>query len=444
MSRLAGPASIAALIRDPAPVEPTSIATSPSYRNLVDGDVGVIRRLQPEPDLYHDEPKFLTYRADVSETAGFSDGGYEYCTAAGGRGIDAAEAELKALFEGLERYSLSIYRRRDQRRGTYWQLSDDGEWAVDPAKLINAVSPEAVRQARTARLYWVLGWSLRLQRAIWVPAQTVYLPYAADEDEPYLRDPVTTGAAAGVTLASAIIRAVLELVERDALMLRHYAEIVPNRIGSGDVHSESAKALFETASCYRLRLDAFQMSLDMPINVVAVRLRDDTGLGPATVLGAKAHENRDEAFIGAFLEAATFRRQLRDRLPALQIRGREILGGGRPIEAVEDRAALWSLPEYADRLSYLDRAVDVSAVAPLGPSDASLSRLLSAVAEAAGDLVVVDVTTPDIAQEGVVVVRVVAVSLQWMHLAEDGAVWSARLASHTVGRERNPVPHPYV
>jgi ribosomal protein S12 methylthiotransferase accessory factor len=421
--------------------EPSTLRGFPAYSGLVDSRVGIIRSLQLEPDLYNDEPKLPTYRADVSPTAGFSDGGYEYHAAAGGRGVDGAEAKLKAVFEALERYCLSIYRRVDQRRDTYAGLSRNGEYAVNPANLTGQSRDDRVRLAELA---WVRGRSLGQGRDVWVPAQAIYLPYAFDAGEVILRDPVTTGAAAGFSSAAAIARGVLEVVERDALMIRHYGRIPPRRIDLAALSRPEAKALVDSALRYGLGLDAFQMSLDLPVHVVAVRIRDPSGLGPSTVLGAKAHMNLDEAFVGAFLEAVTFRRQLRDRAEAMRRRGEEIAAGKRAIQGLEDRAALWGLPSYGDRLAYLDHAALLPLEAPFDHPDLSLSVLLHAVSTAAGDLVVVDVTTPDVARLGVVVVRVVTPLLQWMHLAEDGAAWSARLARASDKRPFNHDPHPYV
>ncbi|MEV4319122.1 YcaO-like family protein [Actinocrispum sp. NPDC049592] len=110
-------------------------------------------------------------------------------------------------------------------------------------------------------------------------------------------------------------------------------------------------------------------------------------------------------------------------------------GGSHP-----ERAFLWIRPEMRDRLGYLDEARDGVGL-PAGAAE----DLVRAVHAVCGDILVRDVTTPDIRELGAVVVKVIVPGLQPMHLSEVDRRWTDRLLTFSDPAEGlNPLPHPFL
>jgi ribosomal protein S12 methylthiotransferase accessory factor len=80
-----------------------------------------------------------------------------------------------------------------------------------------------------------------------------------------------------------------------------------------------------------------------------------------------------------------------------------------------------------------------------------VAAMVRHIAQQGGDILVCDVTTPDIREMGAVVVKVLVPGLQPMHLSEPDRRWTIRLL--TFGRSEgelvdeqdlNPLPHPFL
>lgn len=427
-----------------AELEPSLMSQLSLLRSrLVDPLVGVLHGLAFEDDYYADEPKVPTYRAIVSPTSGFSDGGHSETAVAGGRGRLPDEAEYKALFEGIERYCLSIYRRRDTLYASYLELTRQGRTCIDPALLLGSSGDKG--GSGQARLHWVRGWSLVAECETWVPAQSVYLPYRRPAGEPRLRQQVTTGAAAGSTLAAAVYRGLLEVIERDALMLDHYLGLPSRQIPAHSLHDPALQLVLRDVERYGLQVEFFDVQVDIGVWVMVANVYATDVRAPALVTGSKASTSVTDGAMGALLEALTFRRQIRDHWARARAVYRDIVDLGRQIDGLEARAFYWAQLETGG--SRLHRRHHRDVVVGEDYADRHPSRWLPEAVWAARDLVYVDTTTPDIAKFGIHVVRVLAPGLQWMHLSEPDMTPSERLLALQRARAdfdwQLAPPHPY-
>lgn len=145
---------------------------------LVDPHVGIIRYLAEEQDYAPDEPGFVLWRSELAPTLSLSDGGYRRVSAVGGRGLTSTEARIGALFEALERYCLSIYRRGELTVVSHRACVVAGADTLDPVELAGA---PARPQLRDRSLSWTTATSVLTGNPVRVPAQLVYLPYAFPE-----------------------------------------------------------------------------------------------------------------------------------------------------------------------------------------------------------------------------------------------------------------------
>lgn len=431
--------------------EPDAHAMLPRFTTAVSADVGIVRLLAEERDYYNDEPATLLHRAEVAPTSRLSSSGYPRRAAEGGRGFDAGTTTVGALFEAFERYSLSVYREESLVHGSHASLAGQGVRALAPSRFLCALNAtdDDRRHADGVERAWVRGTSLASGDAVLVPAQTVFLPYYAPDDEGYLRDPLTTGAAAGLSPAAAARRGLLEAVERDALMLMHYRQLVPDRLDARTVADDRLAELLRDARRHHLDLRLFRIPTDLPVHVVVAQVLDRSGVGPEMTLGSKASLSLTDAMVGALLEAVCFRRGLRERQEYARQYAERHLHSGSDINCLEERTYYWTQPGRSAQLSYLERAGAPADPAAFAERAGSMRRLVEGILDGVGDIVLVDVTTDDIREMGVSVVKAVVPELQPMHLAEPLRVFTRRLLSfgarHGQGTQPpSDAPHPFL
>lgn len=140
-----------------------------------------------------------------------------------GGSLELSEARTRAIAEGLERYSSCAYDERQFRWATAEELGDE---ALDLDTLPRCSERELAHPAcllcapdKHAPLRWVRGFSLQDGRLLWIPAVMVYLhiPYLSPGERIWL--PISTGCAAHTTVEQALVGAICEVLERDAISL---------------------------------------------------------------------------------------------------------------------------------------------------------------------------------------------------------------------------------
>src|SRR4051812_17525627 len=127
-----------------------------------------------------------------------------------GKGLDREQAMASALMEACEGFHAEEI--SPVRTAAYRELAGRAA-VVDPAAL-----PTAGRDFdERAPIDWSLGWDLLQAEACWVPAELVHTDYTRDPDGFFLAG--SNGLASGNHPVEAVIAAICELVERDALAL---------------------------------------------------------------------------------------------------------------------------------------------------------------------------------------------------------------------------------
>ncbi|MFB9903683.1 YcaO-like family protein [Allokutzneria oryzae] len=136
-----------------------------------------------------------------------------------GGGFDVELAKSVAVAEALERYCCSMYDPADLHWATALELGDE---ALDLDTLPRlsetelALPRQGVRPAaKDASRHWVRGVRLRDGKPMWVPAMLAYLFFVPTEEE-NLANPITTGCAVHTDPVLAIVKGLVEVVERDA------------------------------------------------------------------------------------------------------------------------------------------------------------------------------------------------------------------------------------
>lgn len=389
-------------------------------------------------------------RADIAPTVALSSDGYPRRAAEGGRGFSYRDTQVAGVFEGLERYSMSVFHRDLLPYGSHASLTAAGKTALRPADLgCQLTHTTALGDILdTMDMRWVEGLSLVSGRPVLVPAQLVYVPYHVQGPEVYLRDPLTTGGAAGLSWAGAVRRGIMEVVERDALMMMHYRDITPDLLDASTLPGDQLRELLDEAERYRLTVRLFRIPTDVPVHAVVAQVTDDSGVGPEFTLGSKASGSLAESAVGALFEAVCFRRGLRERLAHAREFTEHNLAEPSDIICLEDRTYYWCRRGAALELDYLNRA-PAEAAQDWSTADYDLTDTLDHLTQQMGEIVVVDVTTPDVAELGVSVIKAVIPELQPMHLSEAHRCFTRRIvegtgAGHFDVARADRLPHPYL
>jgi ribosomal protein S12 methylthiotransferase accessory factor len=335
----------------------------------------------------------------------------------GGKGTEIGEAGTTLVGEFFERYCAfhPLGDAFDRTTGSHEAVAET-DTSVVPFDTLDTVDQRRSEQFGFAAfdsdtpVDWVAGTTADgVSR--YVPTELVTL---APQIERTLGDRAphfyasSNGCACGSTAAGATLRALYELVERDALMQTWYRHRTPDQLQFDSETVAVAHERVRTAGVEHTFLDLGGIgSLDV-VGVVA-RATDETH--PAFTISASASLDTATAAADAVVESTQSLWMLR-RIALTE-------GLAADIDLTE-QAELGSCPQYYARpenthhVSFLTDG-PVRSVSPPTPVDRSygeaLATVLSELRDAGVEPVFFDLTTPDIRELGMHVVRAVTPSL---------------------------------
>jgi ribosomal protein S12 methylthiotransferase accessory factor len=140
-----------------------------------------------------------------------------------GIGLDQDDCILAAVGEAVERYCVSAYKDDQFVWATAKELGADALDldTIPRCSTVELSHPKCPLTApdKRVKIRWVKGLSLLDGRSVYVPAIMVYLYLRAANAGERIWVPISTGCAAHVSYEWALIAAILEVVERDALSI---------------------------------------------------------------------------------------------------------------------------------------------------------------------------------------------------------------------------------
>lgn len=425
---------------------------------LVDDRTGIIQGLIDLP-LETNDPRFFHVAAPLADTSRYF--GMECYRHNGGAALTRDRATISAIGEAVERYAGGFYDPAGLLRARPRDLGGDAvnlaDFALFTGEQYASEGFPMRRPSHDAYYYWVKGRSLTRGVEVYVPACFVYVPYRFTTREEFITLPISTGLACGSTVEDAVLRGLYEVVERDAFAITWLNRMPVPRIA---IHNARNALLAEVLERFRevdLSVSVSLATTDLGIPVVITLSLDDTGAGPASVIAARADFDLEQAITRSLEETAQTRlwarKLMRDR-PEF-----EPAPDYSDIVMGEDHVRLYCDKHMRVHLNFLlDAPEEIGvrdlAVPPRESAAARLDRCLDVLASKGFDVIVVDVTTPDIHEVGFHVVRVIVPGLQpldmdhnWRHLG------GRRLYEVPVRmgfeerpkspEEMNPVPHPF-
>lgn len=428
--------------------------------DLVDDQVGVVRCVQEvrrEPGA----PEFFHYSAVAANTAAFT--AQENFRNTGGASTRRDIAIAKAVGEAVERYSSAIF---EVEEFPLHAAEDAPFKCVDPASF--ALYSDAqydtpgfpwVRFDETTTVRWVGGVNPHTGEVVYVPAAFVWMPYhyyRGSGDTPIVQ-PISTGMACHCSPAEAACSGLGEVVERDAVMI-----FWQGKLSCPQVRVETlSDANYDLVHRFEATGDSvvlLNITTDLGIPCVLSVLRSRSPERAAFVFAASSDLDPEIATRKALEELAHTRRYSQQIQTHMARMAPDPTGRYEAVEKQLEHLNFYCgqenahLAEFAlaskERLEF-DEIPSLSTGTPEGDLRVFGERL----AAAGHTPVIVPLTSPDIAELGLHVVRAVVPGLHPLFMGHKlralggRRLWEVpgRMGHPQITRESgdNPAPHPY-
>jgi ribosomal protein S12 methylthiotransferase accessory factor len=408
---------------------------------LVDNWTGIIRLVYENPSG-PDAPAMFGYGSLLCDTTEL--GAPAVDSPNGSTSVSRAKALAGAIGEAVERYSARWVPHHDLLTGSFAEL---GAEALDPRSLV-LYSDEQYRRPGFPYtpihddlvLHWVQGFSLTRRTPVKVPAFAVYIPYSM-EGEPPIAELTTNGLACGNTMYEAVLSGLMEVVERHTAMSMWLSNAELPHLDCDTATDPWAVRTWRQfdGSPFEVHLLDGSQFLGLPVAIsVAI---DRSGRGPAATFASAANLSPERAIVDALEELV----QCYWWLESLMTRRRAVNSSTMTrLSTVEDHV-FWATS--ADNLPLVDFALQSTVTRPLHDvADTSSNNVLADLETAVTGLaahgletIVVDVTTPDIAEVDLHVARVIVPETQPLFFGYG----LERIIDPLRTGPLNPWPHPF-
>jgi ribosomal protein S12 methylthiotransferase accessory factor len=425
---------------------------------LVDDHVGIVRAVEEVP-REAGAPEFFHYVARACDTQAFT--ALTNFANSGGAALMCEHAAAKAIGEAVERYCSAIFEVDDLPLAP----ADDAPFAcVDPSDFA-LYAPDQyddpdfpwVRFEPSTTIRWAPATDLSTGVTCYVPAAMVYVPYTyylASGDRPIVQ-PISTGLACHGSLGEAARSAICEVVERDAFTIAWQARISARQVlveTLSDANYDAVDRFERTGSTVTL----LDITNDFGIPTILAVLRSEAPSAPALVFAAATEADPELAVRKSLEELAHTRRysqQIKDSFPPLAPvpDHANVVDQVRHLHFWADHtnAALASFVFASPERVPFDEIVSLAT----GDPGSDVEALVQLIGRAGHRVLLADVTTPDVRDLGLVVVRAVVPGSHPLFMghamrARGGRrLWEVpqRLGHPGISRETgdNPTPHPY-
>lgn len=363
-------------------------------------DTFVSTRLGPVKNLYEltrepDAPDIFSYVSELCDTTQFNF--QQTGTVSTGIGITRLHARTAAIGECLERYVAGLYDRdKDVRLATWKELTAQGLQAARPSDF-GLYSEQQYQQRSYLNRFTEdtpIGWAKAVSLTgggaeVWLPACFVFLPYRYMEGETQISSQISTGLSTAFDFDTAVMGGICEIVEREAVMLTWLHDLPCAEL------SFSPDCWFSEVFAQRFARSGFEYYLchapgDLGLHTVFAMMVDKGRNVIST--GSSTKPDPQQAALKALLETVQVRELLqsipRDRKPP-----KFHLEPYQHLPVDEDLLAFFR--------SGLKRHVDGT------ERSVTLDELLASCKKAGIDVYAADLSTPDLTEAGLHVVRVV-------------------------------------
>ncbi|MGC4055627.1 MAG: YcaO-like family protein, partial [Paludibaculum sp.] len=395
------------------PGEPARPADGDVFQQLagiLDFRTGIVSRLVIE------NPADLEVSTPIVATAApphvlKADGALRQLPIGWGKGLDLPGALFSAVGEAVERYAPSI---PDPAR-IVWQSAGEltGDWLntnpVYSEQQYDRPGFPYVRFSPAEVQPWVAGEWLDNGEPVWLPAISCYLAMTVQAGQ-FLSQGTSNGLACHPDRDEAALRAVLELVERDAFLSAWLAQRPASPIELDDALDPALAAVIDAVRGLGAHVELFRLETAACGTAVMCLARGDGVEYPAATIALGADLDPSGALRQAILELGQTGPHLR-RL--MRQRALESPACAEEVHEMLDHAAWFFSPGRAAAFDRIRSGSRIPLRAVLAQrTERSLASAAEALHLAGVRVALVDVTSSDIATTGLHVVRAISTGLQ--------------------------------
>jgi len=215
-----------------------------------------------------------------------------------GKGKGPVQAKVSAMMEAIERYS-GEYRCDLMEYASFEALGI--RRALDPADLI---LPRPLEE--NEKLHWTPAFDLLNDEEILVPSNAVFHPYDCLGQTVPLFISDTNGLASGNVIEEAVLHALLEVIERDALSRAERRHSMGTRLSVGE--TGTVREILDLYAGHGIEIHLWLLEGRTGIPTVAAAADDTLTKDPSLlVMGAGTHLDPEIAALRALTEVAQSR-----------------------------------------------------------------------------------------------------------------------------------------
>jgi len=286
--------------------------------------------------------------------------------------LSEESAFWKCLAESVERY---LWKKNDLLSGknvlqaSFRELSQKN--ILNPFSLAGFSEGQKKNQEilsfdQNTRFGWTEARSLTQGKGILCPAQLMNIPYFKKtvkspanpkKNEPMLRWGVSTGLATGKTTTEALVKGILEIIERDAYMIAYLNKLSPDQIDLESLREQDSEIenILNAFDRYRLELTLLRLPTDFPVSVCFAIINDPSGIEPATVVAASADFDLRISILDALSECLSSRitlRRMKKNMPDIELDEKNLDRAGRLL--------YWAQTENMSKLDFFKKGKKIS------------------------------------------------------------------------------------
>lgn len=359
-----------------------------------------------------------------------------------GKGTTKREALHSAVGEYVERYCALTGLPSEVRSATSYEMMATRDPTIPEFDLLTHYTDRQYRDAGAAPLAreetitWATGTSL-------VSGEQVALPswLASSRIDSAHGFTSSNGCAAGQSLIGAAYRGLLEVVERDALMRCWYTRTAPDRIRLDEY--SALRTLRDDCEPAGGRIELLSLDTAQPFEAVGAAY---VGMGdrrPKFLLAASARLRFQDAVADALEEISQLIRVYR----RLMVVDSETLDNDSQLD-IGDNGLYYADPANFEAVEHLvsgatraPEPADDAALSDVNISDSErLSLALEAFEQASRDVVLYELTKPEVREAGLCVVKAVIPELVPLCDPVQPAAGHPRLPDNAVKCDPHPVP----
>ncbi|MDC4919648.1 YcaO-like family protein [Acinetobacter baumannii] len=370
---------------------------------------------------------------------------------------DLELALIRSIAETAERYATCVYNNEDVEVASFNEMLTDGILSTkiprcsedeysNPKCILRPINPDLP-------LRWVTGYSITRKQNCWVPLIMSHL-YARPWSSESFWIPISTGVAAHTNFAKAAVSAICEVIERDAIALIWLLRMnLPSLKIDEYIPLEYQEKINRLkSSC--LEHHVFNATLDTGVPILySVQLRNDSNHAAQFVNCSASFEPWD-SYGKLIRESAVGRTVLEHNLKIpsdindfIELEHGAIYMGRR-----ENRKAFnFLLSQEEEFMTPSKNISELSSNMPIG-ENAQLNYLIKHFKSLDMDIVLVDLTTDDLRDAGLYVIRAIIPELMPMscchssrYLGHERLIKMKKILDKNSGYERdiNFYPQPF-